>query len=75
MAKGLTDEQMQLVALMVYDNWKDNLTISDHEEIAEILIKLDAHEYADDVLEYAKPEEDEDEKYFNEPSNYKELND
>lgn len=74
MAKGLTDEEKELVALMVYDNWKANKTISDHDQIAEILIKLNAHEYASDVLEYAKPEEDDDE-HFNEPANWKDLND
>ena len=71
--KGLTDEQKETVALMVYENWKDNRTISDHEDIADILIKLNAHEYAADVLEYAKPEEDEDEEYFDEPANWKDL--
>lgn len=75
MSKHLTPEQQATVALIVYDDWKANRTISNHEEIAEILIILGAHEYAADVLEYAKPEEDMDNDHFDEPANWKDLHD
>jgi len=55
MAKGLTDEQKQTAADMIFAEWERHKSDYDAEEITELFISLDFHEYANEVAKWAEP--------------------
>ena len=57
MAKGLTDEQKQVAADMIYAEWSRHKSDYDGNDVADLFISLDHHEYAFEVLKWAEPED------------------
>jgi len=57
MAKGLTDEQKQVAADMIYAEWSRCKSDYDANDVADLFLALDHNEYAFEVQKWAEPED------------------
>ena len=75
MATKLTDERKAKIAEIVFNEWdsnKNDLSTEDHEEYIGMLQGLGDTHYHTVIFEFTEaPENDE---HFNEPANWKDLN-
>lgn len=57
MAKGLTDEQKQVAADMIFAEWERHKSDYEANDVADLFLALDHNEYAFEVLKWDEPQD------------------